>query len=130
MVKENQKLRHVNNDLIDRVSKLETYQLGNNAIITGILEQPWESFESTQQRIHDIIAVAIQDKFPDKDSVNEAAKKFKISYCTRVDRQRMGYDRPISVTFQKKGDKDKLVNSKSKLPKGINVNNEFPPQIK
>ena len=130
MVEENQKLKQVNNDLIDRVSKLETHQQGNNAIITGIPEQPRESFESTQQRIHDILAVAIQDKFPDKDSAIEAAIKFQISYCSRVGHQRMGYDRPISVTFHKKGDKDKLMNSKSKLLKGIHVNNEFSPQIK
>ena len=130
MVEENQKLKQVNNDLNDIVSKLETHQLGNNAIITGILEQPWKSFESTQQRIHDIIAAAIQDKFPDKASATEAAKKFEISCCIRVGHQRMGYDGPILVTLQMKGDKDKLMNSKSKLLKGILVNNEFPPQIK
>ena len=42
----------------------------------------------------------------------------------------MGYDRPIIVTFNKKGDKEKLMSSKSKLPKGIYVNNELPPHIK
>ena len=42
----------------------------------------------------------------------------------------MGHDQPISVTFNKKGDKEKLMSSKSKLPKGIFVNNEFPPHIK
>ena len=60
----------------------------------------------------------------------QEVKKFEISYCTRVDKQRMGYDRPISVTFHEESDKDKLMSTKSKLPKGIYVNNEFLQYIK
>ena len=75
MTQENDHLWQVNNELITRVSELEANQLGNNAIITGIPEQPWESFDTTQQWIHDVIAVAILDKFPDKESAQEAATK-------------------------------------------------------
>ena len=42
----------------------------------------------------------------------------------------MGKSRPISVTFQKKDDKQKLLDNKMKLPTGIYVNEEFPAQVK
>ena len=42
----------------------------------------------------------------------------------------MGADQAISVTFKSKGDKDQLMAVKPKLPRGICVNNEFPPHVK
>ena len=42
----------------------------------------------------------------------------------------MGRSRPISVTFQKKDDKQKLLENKRNLPAGIYMNEEFPLQTK
>ena len=42
----------------------------------------------------------------------------------------MGRSRPISVTFQRKDDKQKLLENKRNLPTGIYVNEEFPLQTK
>lgn len=42
----------------------------------------------------------------------------------------MGKSRPISVTFQKKDDKQKLLENKRNLPTGIYVNEEFPSHVK
>ena len=58
------------------------------------------------------------------------AEKVEISYCTRIGRQRVNYNRPILVTFQKKEDKDNLLKNKRNLPVGIYVNEEFPTHIK
>ena len=115
ILKENRTLKQQYSELAERLNKIETNQLSNNAIITGVPEEPWESFDSTKQRIHDVIASAIQDKFPDKDRALAEAKSFNILYCTRVGRQCRGTDRAISVTFQKKQDKEKLMATKNKL---------------
>ena len=42
----------------------------------------------------------------------------------------MGSDRAISVTFKNKGDKDRLMAAKTKLPREIFINNEFPPNVR
>ena len=77
-----------------------------------------------------MITSAIEHKFSDKETAQTEAKKFNISYCTRVGKYRMGADRAISVTFKQKEDKDRLMLAKSQLPRGIYINNEFPPHIK
>ena len=116
--------------LNDRLNKIETNQLSNNIIITGVPEEPWETYSSTQQCVFDVISSAIQDKFPDKDSAITEAKRFEITYCMRVGKHRMGTDQVISVAIKHKGDKDRLMSVKLNLPRGIYVNNEFPPHVK
>ena len=50
--------------------------------------------------------------------------------CNRLGKQRPNYDHPISVTFQHKEDKEKLLKGKKNLPIGVYVNEEFPLHIK
>ena len=87
----NKNLKDQYNLLSDRLSKMETKQLSNNAIISGVPEEPWETYSSTMQTVHDVIEIAIQDKFPDKESALTEAKSFDISYCTRVGKLRTSY---------------------------------------
>ena len=42
----------------------------------------------------------------------------------------MGFDRPISVTFVWREDKEKIMSIKNKLPHGIYINNEFSIHVK
>ena len=54
----------------------------------------------------------------------------EIASCKRIGRYKMGRSRPISVTFHRKEDKQKLLENKRNLPIGIYVNDEFPIEIK
>ena len=54
----------------------------------------------------------------------------EIASCKRIGRYKMGQSRPISVTFHRKEDKQKLLENKRNLPIGIYVNDEFPIEIK
>lgn len=120
---ENRCLRKKNNQLKEWISKIEMLQLENNIIISGQPEQPWEPYESTKEREIDTIAVSLGSL--DSGLVRQEARNIKISCCSRVGRYKMGRARPISVTFQKKDDKQTLIANKRNLLSGIYVNEEF-----
>ena len=110
------------------MDKLESLQLTNNVIITGIPEQQWESYVLMKQRVYDTIA-ASKGTSNDQEHVNEV-RKIEITYCTRIGKYRPNNSRPISVTFQRWEDKEQLLMNKQNLPAGIYVNEEYPIQIK
>ena len=78
IMEQNRSLKQRYSELADRLNKIETNQLSNNAIISGIPEEPWESYSSTKQRVYDVIATT----FPDKENALAEARSFDISYCT------------------------------------------------
>ena len=128
MLKRNTSLERENMVLKERLDKIKMNQLSNNVIITGVAEQTWETYEHTKQWVIDTV-VASLGKTVNPSEIEEA-KRIAISYCTRLGRQRTNFDRPISVTFQQKEDKDKLMKGKRNLPMGVYVNEEFPLHIK
>ena len=125
---ENQELRR---ELKEHVSKIEMAQLSNNIIVTGIPEQPFETYEKTKQRLYDVIAEAIKNSDPTQEiSTMNTAKNIDITYCSRVGKSRPGQNRPISVSLGRKEDKEQLMGIKTKLPQGIYMNNEYPIHVK
>ena len=120
VLNENKLLRKENDELKDRISRIESTQLCNNVILTGIPEQQWEPYETTKQRVFDTIASAhTNTSEEDRIRNKRIAENTKITYCTRVGRYRPNQTRPISVTFQNKEDKDQLMQNKNKLPPGM-----------
>ena len=124
----NDGLEKENMALKERLDKIEMNQLSNNVIITGVAEQTWETYEHTKQRVLDTVVASLGRT--DNTTEIEAARNTAISYCTRLGKQCPNFDRPISVTFQRKEDKDKLMEGKQNLPMGVYVNEEFPLHIK
>ena len=128
IINENKKLRQVNVKLLERIQRIETQQLSNNVIITGISENPWEGYETTKQRVCDTIAASMGEA---GDVIcQERAQQTEIAYCSHVGRYKPNYSRPISVTFKKKEDNESLLSCKRNLPSGIYVNEEYPIEIK
>ena len=76
---ENMSLKKSNMALQERLTKIESYQLDNNVILTGIQEQQWERFEITCQRVVDIITEAI--KPIEGDNALTRAGEVLISNC-------------------------------------------------
>ena len=66
VMEENKMLRKENNHLKDRISKIEQIQLDNNIIISGQPEQPWETYDSTKERVFDMTAVTMTSLDNDK----------------------------------------------------------------
>ena len=131
LIDENTELRRENKDLKDHVGKIEATQLSNNIIITGIPKQPFETYEETKQCIYDTIASALLASDPLlEDNVLSEAQRVDIVYCSRIGRQRLGQNRPISMMLNRRDDKEKIMSIKSKLPQGIYINNEYPLHVK
>ena len=60
LLEENILLKKENESLRERTTKIEISQLGNNIImLSGMPEQPWESYESTKERVMEAIATSI-----------------------------------------------------------------------
>ena len=125
---ENKQLKRENQNLRERLDRLETAQLSNNIIITGIEEQTWKPVEVTKQRVYDTIAVTIESS--DGNTALEEAYKVDVAHCSRVGKYKPNVNRPITVTFQRREDKDRLMKMKSRWPTGVYVNNELPIEVK
>ena len=50
-LEENRLLWEENHELKERLNKIELTQLGNNVIISGMQEQPWEGYTMTKERV-------------------------------------------------------------------------------
>ena len=112
----------------EHLTQIELAQLENNVIISGMQEQPWETYDTTKERIIDTIVAAMGGE--DQETAQLEARKIEITCCSRKGRYQLGRLRPISVTFQCKGDKKRLLENKRNLPTGIYVNEEYPTHIK
>ena len=85
----------------------------------------------SEQRVYDTISSAIAAPDPSKEnSALGEARAMDIAYCTRVGKYRPNHNRPISVTFTRRDDKEKVMLIKNKLPTGIYINNEYPLHVK
>ena len=124
----NQVLQRENEELKTRLTQIEIMQLGNNVIISGMQEQSWETYDTTKERVVDTIVAAMGGE--DENAARKEARKIEIACCSRVGRYQLGRPRPISVTFQKKEDKQRLLENKRNLPSGVYVNEEYPIHVK
>ena len=58
MINKNKLLHRENASLKERITKIESNQVRNNIIISGIPEGKWESYNTTVARIYDTIATS------------------------------------------------------------------------
>ena len=131
LMHENVELKKENKALRERVGKIETIQLSNNIIITGIPEQPYETYEKMKQHIYDTVASALLVTDPTlEEKALAEAHEIDIVYCSHIGRQKLGQNRPISVTLNRRDDKEKIMSIKTKLPTGVYINNKFPLHVK
>ena len=103
----NKILRRENDKLKERITQIEKSQLENNIMISGQLEQPWESYELTKERVLDMIAAFLGST--DMELARRTARNTEISSCRRIGRYKMGRSRLILVTFPKKAWQTKII---------------------
>ena len=56
LLEENRQLKRENSELCERLTRIEVTQLGNNIILSGMPEAPWERYETTKERVVEAIA--------------------------------------------------------------------------
>ena len=108
--------------------KIEQTQLGNNVIIAGFQEGPFEPYHTTKLCVQEMITTTLDSG--DANADLEAAKNIEITCCSRVGKFKHNRERPILVTFMKRDDKEALLSCKRKLPNGIYAYEEYPLHIK
>ena len=102
-IAENKQLRKENVELKEWLTRIELTQLGNNVIISSMQEQSWESYDTTKECVIDTIVAAMGGN--DKEVARIEAKKIDIMCCSHTGRYQLGKPWSISVTFQRKEDK-------------------------
>ena len=128
VIHENKLLCRENASLKEQISKIESNQVRNNIIISGIPEGKSETYDTTVARIYDTIATAFSSG--DIDRALEEARQIEIVCCNRIGRYQMGKHRSISVTLRNYANKEKIMQHKKNLPNGIYINEEFPLEVK
>ena len=128
IMNENKMLKRENEKLKDRMNKLEKLQLENNVLISGQPEEAWEPYERTKGIVLDTILTSLNSLHTEE--ATRIVKNIEITNCKCIGRYKIGRSRPISVTFHKKDDKQRLLENKRNLPMGVYVNEEFPLEIK
>ena len=98
LLEENRLLKRENSELHKRLTRIEVTQLGNNIILSGMPEAPWERYETTKERVVEAIASTMGSK--DDDIIKAEARKTEISCCSRIGSYKLGRPQPISVSFQ------------------------------
>ena len=81
-LEENCLLWKENHELKERLNKIELTQLGNNVIISGMQEQPWEGYTTTKERVYETIASAMGES--NLEGTMKDARKIDITCCTRI----------------------------------------------
>ena len=128
VIEGNKFLRQECSKLQDRLTRLETNQLNNNVILTGLSEQPWEDYKITKQRVIDTIAASLKPS--EGENALAHVSMVNINHCSKIGKACPNYSRPISITFQYKEDKDLLMSNKKHLPTGIYANDKYPIHVK
>ena len=103
---ENKVLKRENEKLKERMCKLEKLQLENNVLISGQPEEAWETYDRTKKIVFDMITSSLSS------SAIGSVGNVEIASCKWIGRYKMGRPRPISVTFHRKDDKQKLLENK------------------
>ena len=128
IMNENKILKTENEKLKDRMNRLEKLQLENNVLISGQPEEAWEPYDRTKGIVLDTILTSLNSL--QTEEATRIVKNIEIINCKRIGRYKIGKSRPISVTFHKKADKQRLLENRRNLPMGVYVNEEFPLEIK
>ena len=87
LLEENRIVKTENNNLRERITKIEVAQMSNNIMLSRMLEQPWELYASTKERVVDAIASSMGSM--DDATVKEEAKKVEITCYSKVGTYRL-----------------------------------------
>ena len=110
-----------------RIETLESKLLQSNLIIHGIREEEWESEENRREKLYQAISWTVDSL--DRRERLDIARGIPIRTTKWLGCYRLGQNRPISVSFEKKTHADVLYESKSWLPKGVYIDKEYTNEV-
>ena len=113
--RENSALKH-------RVRQLEKTLKENNLVFTGLRENPWETCNTTYNKIYHAISNIMTGTNKEK---LEKAKKIGIINAIRIGKYKPEHGRPICVRFNCHLDVQNIMDNKKKLGEGVFVDYEY-----
>ena len=116
------KAERENNALKLRVRQLERTLKENNLVFTGLRENPWETCNTTFNKIYRVISNIMTGTNKEK---LEKAKKIGIINAIRIGKYKPDRGRPICVHFNCHLDVQHIMDNKKKLGEGIFVDYEY-----
>ena len=116
-----------NNQLKNRLEKIENKLMGNNVILHGIKDQVWELSEIT----HEKALLAISNIANGKTATEKLDVVRKIGFrdIRRLGEYKANRKCPIILEFEKKISADFLLQNKKQLPKGVFADREYSVEI-
>ena len=116
------KAERENNALKLRVRQLERTLKENNLVFTGLRENPWETCNTTYNKVYGAISNIMTGTNKEKF---EKAKKIGIINAIRIGKYKPDRGRPICVCFNCHLDVQHIMDNKKKLGEGIFVDYEY-----
>ena len=113
---ENAKLKSINEDLESRLTTLEYHQRRNSLLFEGLQEEYGENDVHCYNKVCDSI----------RNIPGIEVNNIKIARCHRVGHYKNGVTRPIIANFLWYGDITNILHNRSKLPRGVYVNEDLP----
>ncbi len=121
VVTENTKLKQENIDLNEKLLRLECYQRRNNLVFEGIRESRYETDYDVYRKL-----VTVLSEIP---QLRNCAQFIRISRCHCLGPYIPNQHRPVIAHFHWFGDLRFILRNRSKLPSGVYVREDFPPEI-
>ena len=118
-----EKIEQENQELKQKLVRIEDKLLENNLIISGIEEPKFEEDGPRREKLDVIIAKTLPGETTEEKL--EKAKKLDIVSTAHLGKYNPVRGHPISVAFVKKADADHVYNSKKLLGKGVYVDREY-----
>ena len=123
-----QKLEKEQQNIKERLDKMENTQLDNNLILHGIPEPTvWEYPETRYAKVIENLASTMNGQTEAEQ--RDMARNLSIQKTKCVGKFNMERSRPISITFGKHDDVEYLLTYKRYLPKGIYLDKEYCEEI-
>ena len=116
------KVERENSALKHRVRQLEKTLKENNLVFTGLRENPWETCNTTYNKIYHAISNIMMGTNKEK---LEKAKKIGIINAIRIGKYKPERGRPICVRFNCHLDVQNIMDNKKKLGEGVFVDYEY-----
>ena len=127
---ENEKLKQrvakaeiINDQLTQRIVRLENKMLESSVILTGIREGLWEMDDVRKEKIYEVISETVLGHTLE-ERLNTARVMY-IKNSRRIGRYRQMYNRPIVVEFMYKEDADSLLNNRRYWTQRIYIDKEY-----
>ena len=135
LIQENKLLKEHQQELNEKILRLGYHGRRNNLVFDGFDEVLNETNQDCYNKVRSTVANLFDDDegldsdTPTGQTAFEKASKIVVNRIHRLGKPIRGRNRQIIVNFQWYQDREFILQNRKNLPKGVYVNEDFPPEI-